>query len=67
MVEKSEYVIESTPVRVSVVCPHCDEIQVYDFDVFDRKFGAEVYYGDCGSVECLGCQKEFELGSCTYD
>lgn len=65
--EKAHYVIESKPVRISVVCPHCDETQLYDYDSLYNKFGADAYYGHCGNIECLNCQEDIELGSCEYD
>ncbi|MEI5991414.1 hypothetical protein A5881_002949 [Enterococcus termitis] len=65
--EKAHYVIESKPVRISVVCPSCDETQLYDYESVYTKFGADAYYGNCGSVECSSCKKDIELGNCEYD
>ncbi|MFB8557823.1 hypothetical protein ACFC6J_06675 [Enterococcus casseliflavus] len=67
MAEKVDYVICSIPDHVNVTCPYCDWEDDYNWDDLHSKMGNELYFGDCGSIECADCGQEIQLGKCEYD
>lgn len=67
MKTKVDFTIVTAPAYVNLMCPYCDSENTYDYDNLQEEVGIEVYFGNHGSVECILCGKEIELGEVEYD
>lgn len=67
MTKKADYTICSVPDHINVTCPHCDMDDDYNWDKLYTRMGNDLYFGNCGTIECSYCEKDIELGDYEYD
>ena len=62
--ERTDFTIISTPVKIVFDCPHCDlPVEIS----WNNLYVPEYWGDDWGEVECPECGKTVELGDYDYD